>query len=123
MLCVVDKDSFNEHVLHTRSMVLVNFWAWWSDECHTMSSLMRNVAHLLDEEDTIVQVDWDQHKKLAQELEVFGVPTLLMYICGREVARRSGTMSNDDLAKLIIEAKNREQNEWKHFESGQKNTS
>ncbi len=106
MVCLVDEDSFNEHVLHTGSMVLVNFWAWWSDECHTMSSLMRNVAHLLDEQDAIVQVDWDQQKKLAQELEVFGVPTLLIYICGREVARRSGIMSNDDLAKLIIEAKN-----------------
>lgn len=109
MSCIVDEYRFNEQVLHAGGMVLVNIWAWWSDECRIMSSLMSNVAELLDEKDIIVQIDWEQQKHLTQKLEVFGVPTLLIYIGGCEVARRSGTMNRDDLMKLIAAVKNREQ--------------
>ena len=66
-----------------------------------MSSLMRNVNGLLDEEDAIVQVDWDQQKPLAQELEVIGVPTLIIYMHGRETARYSGIIDKGELAKRI----------------------
>ena len=97
--------DFEDQVLATCGMVLVNFWAWWSDECGRMSTIMRKVTDLLDEKDAIVQLDWDHHRGLARELEVFGVPTLLIYMKGNEVGRYSGTMSEDDLMKRVIKAK------------------
>jgi hypothetical protein len=69
---------------------------------------MCNVAELLDKEDTIVQIDWEQQKHLTQKWEVFGAPTLLIYIGGCQAARRSGTMNRYDLMmKLIAAVKNR----------------
>lgn len=105
MFYVVDENNFEKQVLQTKGMVLVNFWAWWGAECRKMSSLMKKVDGILDEGDTIVQIDWDQQKKLAQRLEVFGVPTLLIYLDGNEVARYSGIMNKNELVKRIIEAK------------------
>jgi thiol-disulfide isomerase/thioredoxin len=70
-----------------------------------MYPLLSNVADILDDQDAIVHIDWDRQKRLAQELEVFGVPTLLIYINGGEIARYSGTMNKVDLIKRIIEAK------------------
>lgn len=105
MIYVTDTNSFKEQVLSAKGMILVNFWAWWSDECRKMSSLMRKIDGLLDEQDQVVQVDWDRQKELAQELEVVGVPTLLIYIGGREVARYSGTMTRNELVKRIIKEK------------------
>jgi thioredoxin 1 len=106
MFNALNENDFNEQVLCANGMVLVNFWAWWSEECRNMASLMRNVAEFLDEQDAIVQVDWDKQKRLAQRLEVFGVPTLVIYINGRELVRYSGTMNRDDFMKRIVEAKN-----------------
>lgn len=108
MFHIVDQNGFHEQVLHASGMVLVNFWARWSDECHNMSSVMHNMTEFLDEQDAIVQLDWSQHRRLAQELEVLGVPTLLIYFHGCEVARYSGTMNEDDLRKRIIELKQRD---------------
>jgi thioredoxin 1 len=105
MFNAVDEDDFNEQVLCANGMVLVNFWAWWSEECRNMASLMHNVAEFLDAQDVIVQVDWDKQKRLAHKLEVFGVPTLVIYINGRELVRYSGTMNRDDFMKRIVEAK------------------
>lgn len=70
-----------------------------------MSSLMTRVQDLLDENDTIVQVDWDHQRGLAQESEVLGVPTLLIFAQGREVARYYGTLNEDELRKCVVEAK------------------
>jgi len=73
-----------------------------------MSSLMLNVTDFLDERDAIVQVNWDEQRRLAQELEIFGIPTLLIFASGCERARYYGTMKGEDLIGLIIAAKNRD---------------
>lgn len=109
MFYTLNSTEFGEHVLKSKGVVLVNFWSPWSDECRYMSSLMDDVRDLLDEEDSIVQVDWDQERKLVQELEVFGVPTLLLFVCGNEVARYYGTMSEDDVRKCVEKAKKKKE--------------
>jgi thioredoxin 1 len=98
--------DFEDQVMDTSGMVLVNFWAWWSAECGRMSTVMRKVTDLLEVKDAIVHLDWDHHRELARELKVFGVPTLLIYMNGNEVGRHSGTMSENDLMRRIVEAKN-----------------
>jgi len=70
-----------------------------------MLSLMGGVRDLLGEGDVIVQVDWDQQRQLAKKLDVLGVPTLLIFVCGHEVARYYGTMNKEDLRKCVIKAK------------------
>jgi thioredoxin 1 len=104
----LDSAKFGEYVLKSKGMVLVNFWTPWSQECRNMSSLMGDVQDLLVEQDRIVRVDWDQQRQLAKEFEVLGVPTLLIFVRGHEVARYYGTMNEEDLRKCVIEAKRSE---------------
>ena len=99
MIRVEDRNSFKERVLSTKGMLLINFWAWWSKECRTMYEIMRDMAALVDEHDAIVQIDWERQKQLVQELEIFGVPTLLLYFNGSELARYSGTMNKNELIR------------------------
>lgn len=101
----VGSANFGDYVLKSKGMVLVNFWSPWIEECRNMSSLMGDLQDLLDEQDTIFQVDWDQQRELVQELKILGVPTLLIFVCGNEVARYYGTMNKEDLRKCIVEAK------------------
>ena len=103
----VDSAGFGECVQESKGLVVVNFWTPWSDECRHMSTLLADVQHLLDEQDSIVQVDWDQERQLAQKLDILGVPTLLLFFLGNEVARYYGTMTEDDLKKCLAEMKRR----------------
>jgi len=106
MFYQVGVSNFHERVLDTNGMVLVMFCSWWSDGCRKMSSLIKKIDDILDEVDTIVRIDWDQQKQLVQQLGVIGVPTLIIYVKGREVARYFGIMNQYDLTMRIIEAKN-----------------
>jgi len=105
MFRVEDRNSFRERVLSTKGMLLVNFWARWSEECRSMYAIMRDIAALVDEQDAILHIDWERQKRLARELEIFGVPTLLIYINRRELARYSGIINKDELMRRITEAK------------------
>jgi thioredoxin 1 len=105
MFSSIHSDDFGEYVSQSKGLVVVNFWTLWSDECRYMSSLMADVKHLLDEKDSIVQVDWDHERQLAEDLDVLGVPTLLLFVGGNEVARYYGTMSEEDLGECLSAAK------------------
>lgn len=103
----IDSASFGECVLKSKGLVVVNFWTPWSEECRYMSSLMADLQPFLDEQDSIVQVDWDRERHLVRKLDILGVPTLLLFVRGNEVARYYGTMSEDDLKKCVVELKKR----------------
>lgn len=106
MFLTVNADNFDEQVLNANGVVLVNVWAGWSEDCMQMSTTMHKLKNLLDEQDAVVQIDWDQQKKLTNELMVYGIPTLLIFANGSEVARYSGIVNKDDLVTRIMEVKN-----------------
>ena len=106
MFPTVNAINFDEQVLKAKGVVLVNVWAGWSEDCRQMSKTMRKFGNLLDEPDIIVQIDWDQQKKLANELKVYGIPTLLIFSSGNEIGRYSGILAKDDLITKIVEIKN-----------------
>lgn len=108
MVKPVDRTSFREEVLQTTGMVLLNFWAEWSAECQDMAAKIRKVTEVLEDQCEAFYVDWEKEKELAQELGVYGVPTLLIYRSGSELARYSGTMKKGDLVKRIIQSKRKE---------------
>ena len=86
-------------------MLLVNFWSDWSIQCRDMSYVMYNIRTLLEDKDAIAYIDWHYQKELAQKLEVFGVPTLIIYGCGEELARFSGTLNEITLLGRVDNVK------------------
>ncbi len=94
---IEDENELQEHLVDTKGMLLVNFWAEWSIQCHNMSYVMRNINPLLHDKDAIVYIDWLRHKEWAKKLGIFGVPTLIVYFISQEIARFSGTLSETAL--------------------------
>jgi len=100
-----DKKHFKEKIAGADGLVIVNFWASWSRQGGYVSYLLRELADVLDDRDTYMNLDWDVEKRLAKKLNVFGVPTLLIFFRGKEVIRHSGEIERDNLAKLFEEAR------------------
>jgi thioredoxin len=88
-----NENGLKEHWIDTKGVLLVNFWSEWSVQCHHMAYVMRNIKPLLHDKDLIVYIDWHQHKGWVNKQGVFGVPTLIIYFAGQEIARFSGTVS------------------------------
>jgi len=96
-----DENGLKKCSIDTKGLLLVNFWAVWSIQCHHMSDVMRDMKTQINDTDTIVYIDWDLQRGLAKNMEVYGVPILLIYFGGHEVGRLSGVLNAGALTRHI----------------------
>ncbi len=83
---VVDatKDTFDELV--RSGLVLVDVWAESCRPCAALEPHMKSIASTYPEL-TVVKLDASKARRLCMDLQVRGLPTLLLYQDGTEAAR------------------------------------
>ncbi|MCG8608737.1 thioredoxin family protein [bacterium] len=99
MLVAVDRNNFEDEVLKSSHTVLVNFWVNWSEACQSMRRLMKELDLQLDDQNHIVEINWDAENELARKYNVHGVPTLLIFGQGKLIGQFSGTFSAGEFVK------------------------
>ncbi len=87
-----DDKQLAAHLKHSSMPVLVDIWAPWCGPCRMMSPHFAEAARRFEPSVRFVKLDADQNQTPAQ-LGVRGIPTLVLFHAGKEVARRSGLMS------------------------------
>ena len=79
--------------------VLVDFWAEWCGPCKAMAPVFAAAAHDLEPDFRLVKVDTEAEKALAARYAIRSIPTLMLFVSGREVARQSGLLDGKALAR------------------------
>lgn len=100
---ITTKQEFEEKVLKSDKVVLVDFWAQWCPPCRAMAPLLHDVA---EEQDAIVDIvkvdieDTQDNAELAGQYGVRSIPNMPVFKGGKEVERIVGM-----LPKLQLEDK------------------
>lgn len=81
--------------------VLVDFWAGWCGPCKALDPVLEKAAKALEPHVRIIKIDTDREQKLAGQHAVRGLPTLILFKNGHEVARRAGAAKLNDLLTWI----------------------
>ena len=87
----ITKENFAQEVLHSEKPVLLDFWASWCGPCRMLSPVVDEVA----EERTDVKVgkvNVDEEGELAMRFGVMNIPTVILFMNGREIDRKVGVM-------------------------------
>ena len=80
--------------------VLVDFWAEWCGPCKMLApSLTKLAAEMPNLQ--IIKVDVDKCQYLAQKHSIRGIPALLLYVDGENVATKTGAMSYPGLEAFV----------------------
>lgn len=83
--------------------VLVDFFATWCGPCKMLTPVLKEVKDSLGNRVTILKIDVDKNKELADQYRVRGVPTMLLFQNGKQLWRQSGMLSKEDIISSIIE--------------------
>ena len=101
--------EFDEKVLKSGKVVLVDFWAAWCPPCRAMAPLLHDVAEELDAVADIVKVDIEDtqdNAELAGQYGVRSIPNMPIFKGGKEVDRIVGMVPKlhlEDMLKQIAE--------------------
>ncbi len=79
--------------------VLVDVWAPWCGPCRVMAPEFEKAADALEPQVRFTKLNSDENQALAGRLGIRGIPTMILFASGKEVARTSGAM----LASQIVQ--------------------
>jgi len=94
-------EQFEQRLHDSQSAVMVEFWAPWCMPCRAMAPVLERMEREFEGRVTLWRINADEEVDLLRSLRVYGVPTLIGYQQGREVARVTGAQSTDDLKNLF----------------------
>lgn len=98
----VNKDNFEQEVLHAGGVVMVD---WWGPKCEHCLELMPSVEELSEkykDQMKFCSVDTSGNRRLAISQKVLGLPAILFYKDGVKIDELSGQeiQSEDIEAKI-----------------------
>jgi thioredoxin 2 len=93
-------DTLPDYLANTELPVVIDFWAEWCGPCRVMAPHFEAAAKKLPEV-RFVKVDSDENPRLSGKFGIRGIPTLILVIDGREVARRSGATPAGEIVAWI----------------------
>jgi thioredoxin 1 len=99
-----NSDDFDEVVLESEEVVLVDFYADWCGPCKKQAPILekyaQNAANV-----RVVKVNTDKSRGVAKTYGVKKLPTLMVFRDGKPVDQQSGFVSEASLKKLVDQAR------------------
>lgn len=96
----VNKENFENDVLKSEKIVLVDFFATWCGPCKMLSPVLEQVSEESDKA-VIAKLDIDESLDIAKEYNVMSVPTMIIFKEGKEVDRLVGLRQKSQILEAI----------------------
>ena len=88
-LTVTDQE-FEEAVLHSDTLVLVDFWATWCAGCRMVAPILDELANEYEGRVTVVKANVDEATEHTTHYQVRRTPTIIFFRQGQELDRIEG---------------------------------
>jgi thioredoxin 2 len=96
--------SFDKHLARSDLPLVVDFWAPWCAPCRAMAPHFEALARRVEPRIRLAKVNSDEEPSLSARFGIRGIPTLIAFKNGREVARQSGAMDGSTLERWLQSA-------------------
>ena len=97
----ITDDNFEQEVLKSDKITLVDFWAQWCGPCRKISPVLEQIQNEMQEDIKIVKVDADKNLTTASEYGVFSLPSILLFQNGTVKETMVGMISKSTIVDNI----------------------
>ena len=94
------KSNFKD-IINSETPVLVDFHADWCGPCKMLAPILKQVKDELGDNVKIIKIDVEKNQPLANQFQVRGVPTMILFKNGKQLWRQSGVLQKDEIVSLI----------------------
>ena len=96
----INKDNFHNEVLNSEKPVLLDFFASWCGPCRMVGPIIEEIAN--EREDIVVaKVNVDEQPELAQQFNVYSIPTLAVMRDGKIVRQETGARPKAQILAML----------------------
>ncbi len=100
----LNAQSFETHAAKSDIPLLVDFWAPWCGPCRAMAPQFEKAAGQLEPTVRFAKVNTDEEQQLAGRFGIQGIPTMILFHRGQEIARQSGLMDANRIEQWVEHA-------------------
>lgn len=100
MLKHVNLEDFEEEVLNSSKVILVDFFATWCGPCKMLSPILEEISEIKENFD-IAKIDIDENTELAEKYGIESVPTMIIFKDGEILNRIVGLYGKNEIIEMI----------------------
>ena len=97
---VITKDNFEELVIKSDKVVLLDFYADWCGPCKMIAPTVHAIAEE-HEEYLIGKVNVDDDPEIAQAFDIVSIPTLVVMKDGKVASTVVGVRTKDQILQML----------------------
>ena len=97
----LDEAKLNKHLKNDELPLLVDFWAPWCGPCRMMAPAFAQAAAEMSPHVRFAKLDTEQHQAVGGRFQIRGIPLIILFDHGREIARQAGAMNAGQITAWV----------------------
>jgi thioredoxin 1 len=97
----IKDNEFESEVINSKLPVLIDFWAEWCGPCRMLAPILDQLSEEMHDKVKIVKMNIDENPETPSKFGVRGIPTMLLFKEGKQIATKVGVQPKNALQAWI----------------------